>query len=171
MFCQNLCAALDARYSQVIPEPVKKLHEMLDLDKAIKHLCKFKSENGKLLVSREDTVEWETDGTNEFAEYKYISYKVVCDIPHVRDLSETDHNLALLLYHSNMIIKRFKSTLKKIVWLDLGNCAAMFVDERGSMVNEFNESNLVSLTELTEISIHHWFDEVFVWCHFESESA
>ena len=61
-----------------------------------------------------------------------------------------------------MIIKRFKRTLEKMVWFDLGNCAAMmFVDERGSMVNEFNESNLVSLTELTEISIHHWFEMKF----------
>ena len=158
MFCQNLRAALDARYKQVIPEPVKKLHKIFDLEKAIKHLCKFKSENGKLLVSREDRVEWETDGTNEFAEF----YKVVCDIPHIRDLSDTDHNLALLSHHSNMIIKRFKGTLEKMVWFDLENCAAMmFVDERRSMVNEFNESNLVSLTELTEISIHHWFEMKF----------
>ena len=29
------------------------------------------------------------------------------------------------------------------------------------MVNEFNESNLVSLTELTEISTHHWFEMKF----------
>ena len=105
MFCQNLCAVLDARYNEVIPEPVKKLHKIFDLVKVIKHLCRFKSEDGKLLVSREDRVEWETDGTNEFAEF----YKVVCDIPHIRDLSDTDHNLALLSHHSNMIINSIKA--------------------------------------------------------------
>ena len=45
-----------------------------------------------------------------------------------------------------------------MVWLDLGNCAAMmFVDECGTFINELNDSNLVCLTELTGMSIYKCF--------------
>ena len=158
MFCQNLRAAFDARYDQVIPEPVKKLHKIFDLERQSNI-----SANSKVRMESSLCLEKiELNGKQMAQMNSPNSIKVVCDIPHIRDLSDTDHNLSLLSHHSNMIIKRFKSTLEKMVWLDLGNCAAMmFVDERGTMVNEFNESNLVSLTELAEVSIYHWFELKF----------
>lgn len=157
-FCHNLRVALLDRYNNVIPEPVKKLHKIFELEKAIKYLCNFKIQNGKLVVSREDRIAWEIDGTNEFAEF----YNVVCNIPHIQNLADTDHNLSLLSHHSNIVLKKFKTTLQKMVWLDLGNCAdKMFVDTNGKIVSEFNESNLVSLSALTEASLDQWFELQF----------
>ena len=66
---------------------------------------KFKVDDGKLVVSGEDGVEWETAGKKEFQEF----YNIVCNIPHIRALADTNHNLSLLPHSSNIILKKFKT--------------------------------------------------------------
>ena len=156
--CQDLRAALQARFNRAVPAPVKKLFQVFDLEKAVENLCKFKVENEKLVVSREDRITWETDGTEEFQEF----YNDVCNIPHVRALADRNRDLGLLPHDSNMILKRFKTTLQKMVWFGLGNCAAsavnMFVDSKGNAVDEFSESNLLSLSTASEAVLDQWFE-------------
>ncbi len=149
-FCQNLRVALDDRFTRAVPDAVKKLSQIFDLEKACEYMCKFKVEAGKLVVSREDRINWETVGTIEFQHF----YNVVCNIPHIRALADTNHNLCLLPHDSNTVLKRFKTTIEKIVWFGLGNCTdTIFVDLKGNAVMEFKESDLLSMSLLREASL------------------
>ena len=119
---------------------------------------KFKINDGKLVVSREDQIEWETAGTKEFQEF----YNIVCNIPHIRTLADTNHNLSLLPHDSNVILKKFKTTIEKILWFGLGDCLdTMFVDQQGNPVKEFKESNLLSLTAVSGVSLDQLFELEF----------
>jgi hypothetical protein len=122
------------------------------------HLCKFKVENGMLVISREDRVAWQTDGISAFANF----FKAVCNIPHIRELADTNHNLCLLPHNSNVVLEKFKRTLEKMVWLNLGNTThKIFVDTNGNAIEEFGRSNLVSLTALAETELDQNFEVQF----------
>ena len=97
-FCHNLRVALDAQFNRAVPDAVKKFSQIFDLEKACSHLCKV--DDGKFVVSREDKIEWETVGTREFQNF----YQVVCNIPHIRALADTNHNLSLLPHDSNAVL-------------------------------------------------------------------
>ena len=44
--------------------------------------------------------------------------------------------------------------MEKIIWFGLGNCTeTMFVDLQGNPITEFKESNLVSLSAVSEASL------------------
>ena len=119
---------------------------------------KFKVNDGKLVVSREDRIEWETAGTKEFQEF----YNIVCNIPHIRTLADTNHNLSLLPHDSNVILKKFKTTIEKILWFGLGDCLdTMFVDQQGNPVKELKESNLLPLTAISDVSLDQLFQLEF----------
>jgi hypothetical protein len=116
---------------------------------------KFKVDDGKLVVSGEDGVEWETAGKKEFQEF----YNIVCNIPHIRELADTNHNLSLLPHNSNVILKKFKTTIEKILWFGLGDCLdTMFIDQQGNAVKEFKESNVLSLTAVSDVSLDQLFE-------------
>ncbi len=116
----------------------------------------FEVRDGKLVVPREDRIQWETAGTKEFQEF----YNVVCNIPHIQTLADTDHNLSLLPHDSNAILKKFKTTMEKILWFGLGDLA-LFVDQQGNAVQEFQESTLLSLTAVSDVSLNQWFELEF----------
>ena len=66
---QELRVALEDRFKNIVPSSVKKLGKAFDLELAMEQLCKFKVENGKLIISREDRIEWEANGASEFGEF------------------------------------------------------------------------------------------------------
>ena len=155
-FCKNLHIALDARFNLAVPEEVRKLAKIFDLEKAFASMEKFQICDGKLLVPREDRIQWETAGTKEFQEF----YNVVCNIPHVQTFADANHNLSLLPHDSNAILKTFKTTIEKILWFGLGDLA-VFVDEQGNLVQEFRHGNLLSLTTINSTSLDQWFELEF----------
>lgn len=104
-------------------------------------------------MSREHKIEWEMDGVEEFNSF----FKVVCNLPHVRALSDSDSSLMLLPHNSVIVFKRLKDTLENIIWFGLGNRVELFVDLKGDSVPEFKESHLVSIIALDSESL----DQVF----------
>jgi hypothetical protein len=83
--CQELRVGLTSRFDKIVPIPVKKLGKVFDLEHIIivEQLCKFKITDGKLVISRQDQIEWEADRSGEFSEF----YQHVCVMPHVQALA------------------------------------------------------------------------------------
>ena len=157
-FCMNLQDVLGTHYNQAVPLLVGQLYKIFDLEKAVNHLCDFSVEGDKLVISQDDRINWEMEGMDEFAAF----YKVVCNIHHIRKTADQNHSLLLLPYHSNAVFKKFKDTLEKIIWLNLGNCTnSFFVDNRGEYVDLFNECSLVSRTTVKQASLDQWYDLEF----------
>lgn len=153
--CQELRVGLTSRFDKIVPIPVKKLGKVFDLEHIVEHLCKFKVANGKLVISRQDRIEWEADGSSEFSEF----HQHVCAMPHVLALADEDHGLDLLPHDSLTILKNFKTTLKKIFWESMGNCTdTMFADHEGKSILEFKQSNLTALSAIDEDSLDKWFE-------------
>ena len=152
-FCSSLRLSISARFRRAVPDVTKEFYNMFDFEKAFTHLCNFTVENGKLIMSREHKIEWEMDGVEEFNSF----FKVVCNLPHVRALSDSDSSLMLLPHNSVIVFKRLKDTLENIIWFGLGNRVELFVDLKGDSVPEFKESHLVSIIALDSESL----DQVF----------
>lgn len=136
-FCQN------ARFNLAVPTAAQKLSQIFYLEKACAYMEKFKVYDGKLVVSRRlDKVgNGRHKGFQEF-------YNIVCNIPHIRALADTNHNLSLLPHNSNVIVKKFNTTIEKILWFGLGDCLdTMFVDQQRNPVKELK----VSLTAVGDV--------------------
>lgn len=69
-------------------------------------------------MTQEDRIKWETSGAKEFDEF----FRSVCALPHIQTLANTSHNLDQLSSDSQTVLKRFKTTLMKIFWMELGDC-------------------------------------------------
>jgi hypothetical protein len=133
---------------------------VFDVEEIVRQLCKFKVENGKLILAREDRIKWETRGSNEFHEF----YQHVCSLPHVQALADANHDMDLLPTDSrHAVLKRFKNTLlQKIFWMGLGSCVEeLFVDRQGEVVVEFRNSRMIMLSELKAKSLDVWFEISF----------
>ena len=156
-FSRSLRLALDARFARAVCDPVKHLYEIFDLEKALKHFCNFRVVNGKLVANREDRIKWEVDGAKEFKSF----FEVVCNLPHVRALADADDTLQLFPHCSDIVFNRMKVTLEKMVWFGLGSCFNLFVDDKGSFVQEFKESNLISMSADGAESLDQWFSLEF----------
>ena len=85
--CQSLQRGLEARYDNIVPFSVKKLCKVFDLEEVVKHMCHYKVVDGKLIIRREDQIEWEQSGSSEFNEF----FRYVCALPHVKALADTNH--------------------------------------------------------------------------------
>ena len=134
---------------------MKKLGKVFDLEHAVEQLGRFKIENGKLMISREDWIEWEANGCSEYSEF----YRSVCMLPHVQALADESRDLNLLPYDSVATLKKFKTALQKILWEKLGNCTdTMFSDRDGKSVLEFKQSHLTALSIVKEDSLDKWFE-------------
>ena len=149
---------LEARFNSIVPTPVKQLGEVFDLEKAVDHLCKFKVQNGKLVIYRQDRIEWEADGNKEFCEF----YEHVCAMEHVKSLADEDHTLALLPHDGHAILKKFKTTLRKVVWENLeSKTDTMFFDDESKAIDEFQRSSLITLLAVDNVSLDKWFELCF----------
>ena len=148
--CQEIRVGLTSRFDKIVLIPAKKLGKVFDLEHVVEQLCKFKVADDKLVVSREDRIEWEADGSGEFSEF----YQHVCIIPHVQALADEDHSLDLLPHDSLTILTKFKTTLQKIVWVGIGSSTdTMFADPEGKSIPEFKRSNLTTLSTVNEDSL------------------
>ena len=106
---------------------------MFDLE-VVKHMCHYKVVDGKLVIRREDRIEWEQSGSSEFNEF--LTY--VCALPHVKALADTNHELDLLPIHNHTVLKRFKTTMQKIFWMGLASCIkGLFLDDKCEVASEF----------------------------------
>ena len=154
---RSLHPALDARFGCAVCDPVKHLYQIFDLEKALKYFCNFKVVNGKLVANREDRIKWEVDGAKEFKSL----FEVVCNLPHVRALADADDTLQLFPHCSVIVFNRLKVTLEKMVWFGLGSCFNLFVDHKGSFVQELKESNLISMSADSAEYLDQWFSLEF----------
>jgi hypothetical protein len=144
-FSQSLQVSLNARFARAVSEAVKHLYQIFDLEKALKHFCNFKVVNGKLV------------GAEEFKSL----FEVVCNLPRVRALADANDTLQLFSHRSDTIFSRLKVTLEKMVWFGLGSCFDLFVDLKGNFVQEFKESNLISMSADGVESLDQWFSLKF----------
>ena len=70
---------------------------------------------------------------------------------HVRSLADANHDLNLLPTDSGVVLKRFKTTMRKIFWEGLGNCVEkVFVGRKGKFVSEFQNSRMTTLSVLDD---------------------
>lgn len=156
-FCSSLRLSISTRFHRAVPNVTSQLYSMFDFEKALTHLCNFTVQNGKLIITREQKIEWETDGVEEFNAF----FKVVCNIPHVRALADSDSSLMLLPHNSAVVFKRFKDTLKKMIWFGLGNRFDIFVDLKGNLLPQFQESHLVSISAVDSAMLDQVFNLEF----------
>ena len=158
VLCKSLRVGLEGQYNNIVPSSVKKLGKVFDVEEIVRQLCKFKVEDGKLILAREDRIEWETSGSNEFHEF----YQHVCSLPHVHALADANHDMDLLPTDSHAVLKKFKNTLQKIFWMGLGSCVEeLFVDRQGEVVVEFKNSRMIMLSELKAKLLDVWFEISF----------
>ena len=151
--CQSLQRGVEARYDNIVPSSVKKLRKVFDLE-VVKHMCHYKVVDGKLVIRREDRIEWEQSGSSEFNEF----FRYVCALPHVKALADTNHELDLLPIHSHTVLKRFKTTMQKIFWMGLGSCIeGLFLDDKCEVVSEFRRSRMTTLLPISRKSLDAWF--------------
>ena len=156
-FCSSLRDSISTRFHRAVPNVTIQLYNMFDFEKALTHLCNFTVQNGKLVTTRENKIEWETYGAQEFNEF----FTVVCNIPHVRALADNDSSLMLLPHNSVIVFKRFKDTLEKIVWFGFGNRFDLFVDMKGNILPQFKESQLVSISAVHSAMLDQVFNLKF----------
>ena len=148
---QQLQVALDARFKNIVPSTVKKLGKVFDLEHAVEQLCRFKIENGKLMISREDRIEWEANRCSEF-------YRRICMLPYVRAPTDESRDLNLLPQDSVATLKKFKIALQKILCEKLGNCTdTTFSDRDGKSILVFKQSHLTALSIVNNDSLDKWF--------------
>ena len=114
---QELRVALEDCFKNIVPSSVKKLGKAFDLELAIEQLCRFKVKNGKLIISREDRIEWEANGASEFGEI----YRHVCMLPPAQAPADENHDLNFLPHDSVATLKKFKIATQKILWEKLRN--------------------------------------------------
>ena len=156
-FCSSLRSSISTRFHRAVPNVTIQLYNMFDLEKALTHLCNFMVQNGKLIPTREHKIEWETYGVNEFNKF----FQVVCNIPHVSILADSDSSLMLLPHNSVIVFKRFKDTLEKIIWFGLGNHFDLFVDMKGNFLPQFQDSHLVSMSAVDSAMLDQKFNLKF----------
>lgn len=158
VLCQELSDGLQTRYDDVLPQSVKDLARIFDLELLIRGLCAFHFEDGQLKIQLEERRQWELCGDVEFANF----FKIVCQLPHVRQLLEQSPNLDLLPHSSSIIYRNLKTTLKAMVWHNLGTCAdEMFLTANHQPVTEFNDQQLVTMQCEDKPSLHEWFSLTF----------
>ena len=153
----SLRLSLNALFSRAVSDPIKHLYQIFDLEKALTHFCHFKVVNGKLVANREDGIKWEVDGATEFKSL----FEVLCNLPHVRALADANDTLQLFPDRCDIVFNRLKVTLEKMVWFCLGSCFNLFVDHKGNFVQEFKESNLISMSADSVQSLDQWFNLEF----------
>ena len=152
--CKELNENLSTRYKNIIPDHVVKLYNIFDLGKVISELANFKFENGKLVIKRNDRIEWEKKGLEEFNEY----FEYVCQLPHVQKYVDNNSTSNLLPHNSQLVFSNFKNTIKKIVWENLGGeTYEFFRTEKGDIVSEFKTSQLIQFSEINKDIFRKYF--------------
>ena len=152
--CKELNENLSTRYKNIIPDHVVKLYNIFDLGKVISELANFKFENGKLVIKRNDRIEWEKKGLEEFNEY----FEYVCQLPHVQKYVDNNSTSNLLPHNSQLVFSNFKNTIKKIVWENLGGeTYEIFRTEKGDIVSEFKTSQLIQFSEINKDIFRKYF--------------
>ena len=139
--CNKLQENLNTRYVNIVPSNVETFSKMFDLGELVSELSKFKFQNEKLLIGRNDRITWERKGLNEFNEY----YEHICQLPHVQKYVDENLTSNLLPHYSQTIFTKFKTTLRLIVWENFGGeTHEIFRTQKGDIVSEFKTSQLFS---------------------------
>ena len=89
----------------------------------------------------------------------------VCSLPHIKEHVAKNINSNLVDHSAQLVSNQLKSTLKKMVWENLGGVAEkMFLTKDGEFVKEFNCSQLSKISVLEKHSLNKWFLLEFVSC-------
>ena len=141
--CNELQENLITRYVNIVPNNVKTFSKMFDLGELVSELSKYKFQNGKLIIGRNERITWERKGLNEYNEY----YEHICQLPHVQKYVDENLTSNLLPHYSQTIFTKFKTTLKQIVWENLGGeTHEIFRIQKFDIVSEFKTSQLIQLS-------------------------
>lgn len=156
--CDELIEELQERYNRIIPNSVKKLGVIFDMENIMTYLSNFKIESGKHFLTRDDRQKWDLFARDEFQEF----YEHVCNLPHIQKFSEENPELELQTHNSSSVLKNFKTTVRDIIWGDLGNVSEyLFRSPNGEIIEEFKESKLTNIEVLCKPSINQWFSLEF----------
>ena len=153
--CKELRNNLSTRYENIVPAHVVKLYNIFDLGKIIGELTSFKYENDKLVINRNDRIEWEKKGLEEFNEY----FEHVCQLPHVQKYVDDNSTSNLLPHSSQSVFSNFKTTIKRVVWENLGGeTQEVFRTEKGEIVSHFKTSQLVKFSSIEKDIFRKYFN-------------
>ena len=142
ILCNELRLNLKKRYDKIVPTSAATLSTIFDLEILISQLTSFKFQHGKLFISRKNRIEWENLGVQEFTKY----FEYVCQLPHVQKYVDENSTSDLLPHSSQLVYSRLKTTLKKVVWENLGGeTHEIFKTEKGSNVENFKSTQLTGL--------------------------
>ena len=115
--CKELGDNLNSRYINIVPSIIENLSKIFDLGEIVNDLTKFKFQNEKLIIGRNDRVKWERTELEEFNMF----HEHVCQLPHEQKYVDEHSNSNLLPHYSQSIFIKFKETIKKIVWENFGD--------------------------------------------------
>ena len=113
--CCDLKTGLERLFDGVLPQNIKDLAIVFDLELLIGQLCAYYFEDGNLKIETDQRCDFELHGDAEFASF----FKAVCNLPHVEKFLSESPELNLLPHHSRAVYNKLKSTLKKMFGLVL----------------------------------------------------
>ena len=145
----TLKESLEKKFAVAVSAEVKLLSKVFDFETAITLLSKYRlnSMQNQLEVSQENRTHWETFGRIEFQSF----FKDVCKLPHVSEYSSQNPDLHLLPHASDIIFNRLKTTLRNIVWRNLGEISAsLFHGVDNEPIEVFKTSKITSFEEREE---------------------
>ena len=153
VFCHELMQIAKRRYDSIIPENIKELLKVFEVEDLVAGLSVFRIEGEKLYVEHAGREIWEKSGAAQFGRF----YKYVCRLKHVQKLLNSNRMLDLMPHASNIVFHRFKRTVLSIFWQGLGNAAkSIFIDEKGEPVAHFATDILQELNVVDKMGLDKW---------------
>ncbi len=159
VLCKEMREGLQRRFNDIVPIELSNLFEAFDIEESISSLTCFRFENGTVLVDLDDRIAWEKKGMAEFNSF----FHHVCSLPHIKEHVSNNMNSNLVDHNAQIVSNQLKSTLKKMVWENLGEVAEkLFLTKDGEFVKEFNCSQLARISLIEKHSLDKWFVLEFV---------
>ena len=149
---------LQKKYDVAVTKEVKSMANIFDVEVATSILSTHRLDilNQKLHIETEERVTWETHGREEFVAF----FKEICHLPHIKEHFNSRLDRDMLPHSHSIILKRFKDTLRDIIWFDLGGVRShIFLDARGKAITSLSSQMIESFNEVdsTSFSLDQWY--------------
>ena len=110
--------SLAKNFNSAVQQEVKDLAEVFDVENAVSMLAAygFDPTEKKIIVPKDDRILWETYRRDTFQ----TIFDQICKLPHIKSFSEANPDKDMLPHLHDVIFKRYKDTIRDIVWLDHG---------------------------------------------------
>ena len=129
--------ALKEKYNVAVSKSVESLSKIFDIEIAMTFIAKYHLDDAhqQLQVETDERISWETHGEKEFSSF----YTEICAMPYIQKFVCNRINRDMLPHSHAIIFNRFKTTLRDVVWFNLGgDRAKIFVDKDGNALNQLS---------------------------------